>query len=110
MSWFKNKIDAVAILKDTYERQIALLQEQLADARADAQRHCDRADHAVDYLVNPVGLQAISAVGKREAAETTQRVVEHMEKTSRVDLFDDCSFEDGTGAYKSREEAALTNG
>lgn len=111
--WFTSKAPKISIidtLRDTYERQIALLQEQLADARADAQRHCDRADHAVDYLVNRVGLQAISAVGKQEAMENATKVQEHIARAQRVDPFEDLSFDAEEGSYKSREEAALTNG
>lgn len=100
-------IDPIAILKDVYEREIALLQEQLADARADAQRHCERADHAVDYLANRIGLQAISAAGKAEAQEAVRRVTEHAEKAARIDPFDDLPFEGGDGIYSKRDEALL---
>lgn len=113
MLWFQHntpKISIIDTLRDTYERQIALLQEQLADARADAKRHCDRADHAVDYLVNRVGLQAISEVGKRQDEVSVQRVTERLSKVSRIDPFDDCAFDTGDGIFKSRDEAALTNG
>jgi len=111
--WFRDKLPNISIidtLRDTYERQIALLQEQLADARADAKRHCERADHAVDYLVNRVGLQAISEVGKRQDEVSVQRITERLSKASRNDPFDDCAFDTGDGIFKTREEAALTDG
>jgi hypothetical protein len=113
MLWFQHKLAKISIidtLRDTYERQIALLQEQLADARSDAKRHCERADHAVDYLVNRVGLQAISAAGKRQDEASVQRVTERLSKASRIDPFDDCAFDTGDGMFKSREEAALIDG
>lgn len=100
-------IDPIAVLKEVYEREIALLQEQLADARADAQRHCERADHAVDYLANRMGLQAISEAGKREAMEQAALVQRHAEKAARIDPFDDLPFESGDGVYSKRDEAIL---
>lgn len=109
MSIFTRKpvIDPIAVLKEVYEREIALLQEQLADARADAQRHCERADHAVDYLANRMGLQAISEAGKREANEQAALVRAHAEKAALVDPFDDHPFETGEGVYTRREEAII---
>ena len=111
--WFRDKLPNFSIidtLRDTYERQIALLQEQLADARADAKRHCERADHAVDYLVNRVGLQSISAAGKLDAQASVRQIAERISKASRDDPFDDRAFDTGDGIFKTREEAALTDG
>lgn len=107
-SWTKPfKTSIIDTLRDTYERQIALLQEQLADARADAQRHCFRADAAVDRLIRMIGLPAISQAGKQEAVDAAERVRVHAESSMRADLFDDVDFATGNGTFKSREEAAL---
>jgi len=116
MGWFTRKpvIDPVAVLKEShervqegYERQIALLQEQLADARADAQRHCERADHAVDYLYNKIGLQAISESGKRDAMEVAEHVRARAERVATFDPFEDRPFDSGEGVYSKIEEAII---
>jgi hypothetical protein len=94
-----------------YERQVALLQEQLADARSDAQRHCERADRAVDELVKVYGLRAISNTGQREAAQRAERTEQIAERaTQRADLlFEEVPFGDPRGRYRALEEASLDN-
>ena len=107
--WFQAKpanVDIIAILRETYERQIALLQEQLSDARADAQRHCDRADAAADQLIKLIGLPAISNQGKIEATMNAANVRTLQEKVARENCFDDMPF-DGQGVFTSREEAEI---
>lgn len=92
-----------------YERQIELLQSQLLNARAEAQRHCDRADAAVDELVKRIGLRAISDQGKQEEAQRaahTEQIAEHA--AQRADLmFEEVPFGDPRGRYKTQAEASI---
>lgn len=108
--WFRDKpanIDIIAVLKETYERQIALLQEQLSDARSDAQRHCERADAAADQLIKLIGLPAISRMGKAEAVISAEKLRNTQIRVARDDCFDDLPFGDEGGTFQTREEAEI---
>lgn len=108
--WFTHKvakIDQTEVQREMYERVVALLQEQLADARSDAQRHCERADGALDHLIKLIGLPAVSRLGKIEAQAASDITKHHAEKIAREDPFDDLPF-DGSGTYKDKDEALLS--
>lgn len=97
--------------RDHYERQLALLQEQLADARQEARDHRERADAAVDEIVKQRGLPAISAQSKRDAAGRAERTAALAEKAVvRADLmFEEVPFGDPRGRYAKPEDASLDN-
>lgn len=108
--WFTHKVAKISIIEEQralYERTIALLQEQLADARADAQRHCERADGALDHLIKLIGLPAVSRLGKIEAQQASDIVKHHAEKLSRQDMFEDLPFGDDDGTFKDKDQALL---
>jgi len=109
MGWFSKTPSVVEVLHDHYERQIALFQEQLTDARGEAQRHCERADRAVDELVKLYGLNAISNLGQREAAQRAAASRQRADQaTQRADLmFEEVPFGDPRGRYAKPEDAAL---
>lgn len=87
---------------DAAERTIALLQEQLADARADARHQSERADAACDLLLRHLGARAISAAG-RESEVAEVRAVSRVAKAMNEDPLEDRPVGPGT-AYQSAED------
>lgn len=84
------------------ERTVALLQEQLADARADARHQSERADAACDLLLRHLGARAISAAG-RESEVAEVRAVSRVAKAMNEDPLEDRPVGPGT-AYQSAED------
>lgn len=80
--------DGVATTEALYERQVAVLTEQLADARALAQAESARCHAAVDHLLRAMGRAAISPAGQREEAARAERTV-RLARALAADPFED---------------------
>jgi hypothetical protein len=90
-----------------YERENQRLVEQLADARLDAREQRQRADRAVDLLVQRLGLPAISESAAREHAQLALRTRQPDAPTTPLDPYEELPLGHEHGSYESFEAAAL---
>lgn len=82
---------AIEQAKEGFERQVALLQEQLADARTLATYQSQRADAACDELLRHLGLRAISNAGL-DAEDRRVRNAMSLSAVTADDPLDDHPF------------------
>lgn len=91
-----------------FERVVALLREELSDARRLADTQSARADAAVDLLLGHLGARAISIAGQQVEEKRAERSLETVKTlTSVADVDEDLPYGDPRGRYASIKEAAL---
>lgn len=91
-----------------YERVVALLREELSDARQLAQAQAHRADSACDLLLGHLGVRAISLAGQQAEAERTEQHIRNVEAiTALPDIDQEFPIGDPRGRYQSLAEAKL---
>ncbi len=89
------------LASDEYERVIAILREELADARLEARNQGARADGACDLLLRHLGARSISLAGIEREQENTRTTALIAERMS-LDPTEDQPFGDGT-EFKDKE-------
>lgn len=99
--------DGYAAAKDAYERQIALLAEQVSDARAFAAAAVARADATFDQLAIRLGAQPVSAPALQLRHEAVRA---NMDRHGVVqeDAFEELELGAAGSAYQNAEAAMLS--
>lgn len=94
-----------------FERVLAVLREELADARRDRDAQSSRADAAVDLLLGHLGTKAISLAGQRVEAERTERQIKMTENLSFItDPTEELPYNHPHASFKNAKEASLFSG
>lgn len=90
-----------------FERVLAILREELADARTLAHEHAARADAACDLLLGHLGARAISSVGIQREVDAQERQVKTVKGLLAMpDPTEDLPYDHPDARYKSDAEAA----
>lgn len=90
-----------------FERLNALLTDQLADARFAEKHQRERADRAVDLLVQHMGLPAISESSQAERLVRASANTRSAEPAVPMDPYEDLPIGHRLGSYASQDEASL---
>lgn len=91
-----------------FERILAVLREELADARRDAAGQSHRADAACDLLLGHLGARAISLEGEKKEVERQERHIESVKSLVNIpDPTDELPYGHPQGLYSSEKEAML---
>lgn len=96
----------VAAASERYERQVALLTEQLADARANAEAANSRADATFDQLMLRIGSQPVSLAATTERREVVQKLMDR-HGVVEADAFEEYPLGDPRGRYKDADAARI---
>jgi len=103
--------DGRAYALQDFERVLAVLREELGDARADAANQAHRADAAVDLLLGHLGERAISIAGEVRETERSERHIKAVQQLSTMpDPTDELPYGHPLGRFTSEREAALSLG
>ena len=107
-SYGKGYQDGVLFTAEQYERQLAILREELIDCRRDRDAQQARADAACDLLLGHLGARAISLAGKQEEVERHERMDRGVRTlTTMMDPTEELPLGDPRGLFKSASEAGL---
>jgi len=94
-----------------FERVLAILREELADARTLSGSQAHRADAAVDLLLGHLGTRAISLEGERREVERSDRHIKAVQQLTAIpDPTDDLPYGHPLGTFGSEKEARLDFG
>jgi len=103
--------DGEAAALNHFERVLAILREEMADARRERDYQSSRADSACDLLLQHLGARAISLAGKQEEVDRVDRKIRVVEKLASIpDPTEDLPYGDPRGQFKSAKDAALFGG
>lgn len=95
-----------ATCKEQYERQVALLTEQLADARASERAAITRADNTFDQFMLKVGAQPVSAPAQQLRHDLVKEAI-NRHGIVEPDAFEEFPLGDERGQYKTADDASL---
>lgn len=107
IGYMRGYIDGQRAASAPLERNNQMLMEQLADLRFEAKAQRERADRAVDLLVERMGLSGISASVVAERAAVAATPAPNPNHAFPRDPFDELPLGHPMGSYKTSEEAAL---
>lgn len=89
-----------------FERVLAVLREELADARADRDKQLVRGDAACDLLLQHLGARAISLVGQAQEERRAERNARAVRTFSALpDPTDELPYGHPDGLYASERDA-----
>lgn len=96
----------VAATKEVYERQVALLTEQLAESRAQTEAANSRADATFDQLMLRVGSQPVSLAATTERHNVVKSIMDR-HGVVEPNAFEEFPLGDTRGSYKDADAARL---
>lgn len=94
--------------KEAYERQLALLTDQLADARTVATAANARADATFDQFMLRAGAQPVSLAAQTERHDIVKATIDR-HGIVQENAFEEYEIGDERGVFKTYEAAALEN-
>lgn len=95
--------------KENYERQLALLTEQLSEARATGEAANVRADAIFDQFMLKMGAQPVSRAAQTERHEIVRASIDR-HGIMQENAFEEYPIGDERGSFKTYDDAALDNG
>ncbi len=106
IGYLKGYLEGQEAVRELYERQLAILREEIIDLKADRNNQAMRADAACDLLLQHLGTRAISRIGVEEEAAAARNASRFSADLSR-DPTDDLPIGTKGSLYEREEDAGI---